>query len=587
MNLSHRDAFALIQQAVDGPLSQVARTELDRHLADCPQCQADAALFGGLKDAVPANLPEAIPDDQADRLMIQAVNTRLRWKRNLQRVFSPLPAIAWIAAAILLFMALGWAISATRPGVDSLFPSALNAPALNPDHAAGSDSGPTSTPTPKRPYNLSSRWVALKYYWVRNIQNLVNWLWNHTLLAGLIPTVFIGAIGVYFTSRQSSGRATRGWLIFLLCALGLFISALFLIPSEYGGIWVILGPPVIGVTLSTLVFHLWLNPLLWTRRTLILMILYVLAVCVIIAGPWIVPDDRALKLWVLVLCAIPTLLWFSLTVRGIWRWPIYILLLILWGICLGWIILPSFAIAQVPTWLRLIYAIAMISWPAAATILAAKLVYSVLSKEGPLTWPRILLITVLLAAIFTSTFAMIWTQATRDKVQGDAFLTTLFMILASVGAYTAAISIAGKLVGWRRLAGLALVIVFTAALIPAVSGPSAPPETLTRQRAEVINQAILRFYDKNQRYPGVLNELVPWYLWRVPEPVTYWNSIWCYEGGVDYYRLGYYYSSQPRSEPTWFTVKAYASAGEPPDPKWQCEIELDKAIELYNQKKNQ
>ena len=50
MNLSHRDAFALIQQAVDGPLSQVARTELDRHLADCPQCQADAALFRGLKD---------------------------------------------------------------------------------------------------------------------------------------------------------------------------------------------------------------------------------------------------------------------------------------------------------------------------------------------------------------------------------------------------------------------------------------------------------------------------------------------------------------------------------------------------------
>jgi hypothetical protein len=261
-------------------------------------------------------------------------------------------------------------------------------------------------------------------------------------------------------------------------------------------------------------------------------------------------------------------------------------LLILWGICLGWIILPSFAIPQVPTWLQIIYAIAMISWPAAATILAAKLVYSGLSKEGPLTWPRILLIAVLLAAIFTSTFAMIWTQATRDKVHEDQILTTLFMILASVGAYTAAIGIAGKLVGWRRLAGLAFVIVFTAALIPAVSGASAPPETLTRQRAEAINQAILRFYDKNQRYPGVLNELVPWYLWRVPEPITYWNSIWCYEGGVDYYRLGYYYSPGPRSEPTWFTVKAYASAGKPPDPKWQCEIELDKAIELYYQKKN-
>jgi hypothetical protein len=253
---------------------------------------------------------------------------------------------------------------------------------------------------------------------------------------------------------------------------------------------------------------------------------------------------------------------------------------------MGGIILPSFAMPQAPTWLQIIYTIAMISWPAAATILAAKLVYSGLSKEGPLTWPRILLIAVLLAAIFTSTFAMIWTQATRDKVHEDAFLTTLFMILASVGACTAAIGIAGKLVGLRRLAGLAFVIVFTAALIPAVSGPSAPPETLTRQRAEVINQAILRFYDKNQRYPGVLNELVPWYLWRVPEPVTYWNSIWCYEGGVDYYRLGYYYSSGPRSEPTWFTVEAYASAGEPPDPKWQCEIELDKAIDLYYQKKN-
>jgi hypothetical protein len=55
------------------------------------------------------------------------------------------------------------------------------------------------------------------------------------------------------------------------------------------------------------------------------------------------------------------------------------------------------------------------------------------------------------------------------------------------------------------------------------------------------------------------------------------GQVWCYQGGSDYYRLGYVFI-QRYYEPTLFRpfveIRVYSSAGQPPDSGWMCDDEL-------------
>jgi hypothetical protein len=64
---------------------------------------------------------------------------------------------------------------------------------------------------------------------------------------------------------------------------------------------------------------------------------------------------------------------------------------------------------------------------------------------------------------------------------------------------------------------------------------------LTAQRAERVSQAIEKYYDQEGAYPPNLQRLVPRYILALPEPVIISGQAWCYDGGADYYRLGYVY----------------------------------------------
>lgn len=62
---------------------------------------------------------------------------------------------------------------------------------------------------------------------------------------------------------------------------------------------------------------------------------------------------------------------------------------------------------------------------------------------------------------------------------------------------------------------------------------------LTTQRAERVAQAVVRYEERNGRYPHTLAELSPGPLSFAAPPITFYGETWCYEGGADYYRLAY------------------------------------------------
>jgi hypothetical protein len=62
---------------------------------------------------------------------------------------------------------------------------------------------------------------------------------------------------------------------------------------------------------------------------------------------------------------------------------------------------------------------------------------------------------------------------------------------------------------------------------------------LTQERAARIDRAIVRYYAREARYPIHLQDLTPWYLLTIPEPLIIYGQDWCYDAGEQYYRLGY------------------------------------------------
>lgn len=95
---------------------------------------------------------------------------------------------------------------------------------------------------------------------------------------------------------------------------------------------------------------------------------------------------------------------------------------------------------------------------------------------------------------------------------------------------------------------------------------------LTVERAEQVSQALETYYSQEGRYPQDLQHLTPGYVLSLPAPVIISGQNWCYDGGDDYYRLGYVYRehwSDPR-----LIGQVYGTKGELPDLNRMCEGEV-------------
>ena len=113
-------------------------------------------------------------------------------------------------------------------------------------------------------------------------------------------------------------------------------------------------------------------------------------------------------------------------------------------------------------------------------------------------------------------------------------------------------------------------------LIPALIAISAGAQRmdfhqLTEERAERVSQAIESYYAQKGHYPNHLRGLTPWYLLAIPGPVIIYGQEWCYDGGDDYYRLGYL-DREHWSAPH-LIGRIYQTKGEVPDLHGMCERE--------------
>lgn len=132
----------------------------------------------------------------------------------------------------------------------------------------------------------------------------------------------------------------------------------------------------------------------------------------------------------------------------------------------------------------------------------------------------------------------------------------------------------------KKWAGLAYLL-FVPALFIAVYhfAQQVDFRQFTEERAARTSQAVEAYYMRVGHYPESLEEVAPWYIFSVPEPVIIYEQRWCYDSGADYYRLGYVYRehwSDPR-----LSGKLYKAAGALPDLRPLCMEEVASLKEQY------
>jgi hypothetical protein len=180
--------------------------------------------------------------------------------------------------------------------------------------------------------------------------------------------------------------------------------------------------------------------------------------------------------------------------------------------------------------------------------------------------PLALSLLLLLKVLHKLYWLLIW-DSTYDPLD---FLWLIFILPAVLFA---GISLAFALPDRTKWAGFSYLLLMLA-LIMGVFALTQQVDfrQLTQARAERVSQAIEAYYNQEERYPQTLRQLTPRYILSVAEPVIIYGQEWCYDGGADYYRLGYVYRehwSDPR-----LSGRLHQTKGELPELSGLCEAEV-------------
>lgn len=389
-------------------------------------------------------------------------------------------------------------------------------------------------------------------------------------VAGLAPAALLLLAGMYVRARQADEELARRWLFFLFSVLVLLYGTQFLILRwEMYEVGEFLQPALVG-TLVALFIHLGATPDLWSRETIWMTFSTTLVVVTLMVYWWKVAGD---PLFVLI-SVITALAWQAWEWRGRRRWLAYLTLLLLLLMVCGWTLNPYLMLMNRPKWLYDSILIGnLFVWPIVAVVLVARLVYTSIANARPSNW----LATVIRLAVAVLLLLVIGDQIVTETVwvRAEDSLSVIPIILFIV-ATAAAMLLAWAVTGWRRLAALGFVLLVTLTISYASNlGWRLSPTFSTEARAEKIERAIHRYYERQGHYPSRLANLMPFYLWRIPQPMIFRDQTWCYEGGDDYYRLGYVH--QPGFGWHDISIRIHDAVGEPPEPSWPCNDALEKA----------
>jgi hypothetical protein len=137
----------------------------------------------------------------------------------------------------------------------------------------------------------------------------------------------------------------------------------------------------------------------------------------------------------------------------------------------------------------------------------------------------------------------------------------------------------------KRFTAVVYTILLPILLLGAYSvGWLLEPQVITQSRADHLVQAVERFQSENGFYPDNLNALTPHYIPYILGPLTGRGQVWCYQSGIDFYRLGYAYYQRyygPTFPTGYSEVRIHAAVGEPPAGQWMCDEELAKNLTRF------
>jgi len=174
------------------------------------------------------------------------------------------------------------------------------------------------------------------------------------------------------------------------------------------------------------------------------------------------------------------------------------------------------------------------------------------------------------ALLFVSWQHLYWIfawDATTDPI--GVILQIPVMWIALVAALLLVILLWNR----RRWVGLTASALFLLAVVTVIQlAMRIDFRQITVKQADQVSQALERRFIAVGSYPLALEKLEPWYLWSVPEPMIIYGLDWCYEGGEDYFHLGYV-TREHWSSPE-LDIRSHSSAGDDPDGSLDCSTQI-------------
>ena len=395
----------------------------------------------------------------------------------------------------------------------------------------------------------------------------------HALLLGIVPAALVIFGSIYVRARRTGDRASAQRVLYLLAAEALLLISLRIAmlgrDERTSAFIIILLLPASGGTLAAILLDHQFRRYVWSseRPKTIALILVNVALLVIV---WL--EDPTPAFIIIIGGSAIALIW------QVWggsekRLVVASAVLFIWLLVDSMGNVLGTASRETPSWLRPVFGPVALAIDVIVIVVIARLVHGCLAGDRPfvkgMTALRLALAALLLLAMgYRIGSARVWDTATDGL--GGVFLA----MSTSAVSIAVAMVMELKLPNRRKLAARAFAILVPVAMWSAFSiGGKISPPALTEKRAERIDRAVQRFFERNDRYPAQLADLTPWYLWRIPEPVIIPGQTWCYEGSEEHYRLGYVYR-QYFSTPA--SVRVHAAKGEPPDPAWACDEEAAK-----------
>ena len=160
---------------------------------------------------------------------------------------------------------------------------------------------------------------------------------------------------------------------------------------------------------------------------------------------------------------------------------------------------------------------------------------------------------------------MVW-DTTYDPLK---YMWLLFPFLAVLfSAFTLVITLPGR----TKLAGGLYVLLIPVLIVVSTIAQQVDFRQLTEERAERTRRVIETYYAREGRYPQDLRQLTPRYSLSLPGPFIIYGQDWCYDGGDEYYRLGYV-TREHWSDPRLVGL-IYETVGEMPEPERICDEEI-------------